>query len=322
MPVRPLAALALALCLSACGLPAGGPTGASFPEAAAPPGGEPPPFALIEADAAVARALVIREAEAAGGGLEDDGAALGQRIAIGDLVQVSLFEPTGGGLLADQGGTRALPAQAVDDGGAVRIPFAGDVRVAGLSPPEAARAIERRLEGQAIEPQALVVIQDSAKRSVAVLGDAVEGGGQIRLTGGGERLLDVLAAAHETEVRLTRAGRTTSIDAETLLARPEQNVHVRPRDVIVVEHRPRRFSVLGAASENAQIPFGQSRLSLAEALAKARGLVDTRADPAGVFLARYETAETLAAPSARPRSCRARRRRSSIVSTSAGRRRC
>jgi polysaccharide export outer membrane protein len=48
------------------------------------------------------------------------------------------------------------------------------------------------------------------------------------------------------------------------------------------------FGALGAQQ---QIPFGMWRISLAEAVAKAGGLVDSIADPASVFLYRGETRE-------------------------------
>ncbi len=53
---------------------------------------------------------------------------------------------------------------------------------------------------------------------------------------------------------------------------------------------PQSFSVLGATGTNAELNFSAEKMNLAEALAKAGGLIDQRADPAGVFLFRYEPA--------------------------------
>jgi polysaccharide export outer membrane protein len=289
--------------LSACStLPAAGPTTAAFTEAAAPATEDAAaPFTLIETTPMVAEILATRDPGPRLAGLASGPENLGQRVAVGDIVQISLFEPTGGGLFGaagaidDGAAARTLPAQTVSGVGAVRVPYAGDVRVAGLTAAEAAERIEAALEGQAIEPQAIVAIADSPSQAVTVVGDAVAGGGRVRLSGAGERVLDVLAAAgglsapaYEAVLRLTREGRSASIDLGQLLARPEQNVPVQPRDVIAVERRPQYFSVLGAANDNAQIAFGQSTLTLAEALGKAKGLIDSRADAAGVFVIRYE----------------------------------
>ena len=50
--------------------------------------------------------------------------------------------------------------------------------------------------------------------------------------------------------------------------------------------------MLGATGRNATVEFDQDRLSLIEALGKAGGLNDNRADATGVFLFRYENAKT------------------------------
>ena len=44
-----------------------------------------------------------------------------------------------------------------------------------------------------------------------------------------------------------------------------------------------------------QVTFGAEKVTLAEALAKAGGLLDLRADPAGVFLFRFEPAAVVGA---------------------------
>src|SRR5260370_42356022 len=51
---------------------------------------------------------------------------------------------------------------------------------------------------------------------------------------------------------------------------------------------PKTFSVFGGAGKNEAITFDAAEISLSEALAKSGGLRDDRADPAGVFVFRYE----------------------------------
>lgn len=46
--------------------------------------------------------------------------------------------------------------------------------------------------------------------------------------------------------------------------------------------------MFGATGQNNEIRFSGATMNLAEALAKAGGLQDSRSDPAGVFLFRYE----------------------------------
>jgi len=64
---------------------------------------------------------------------------------------------------------------------------------------------------------------------------------------------------------------------------------------LTLVRRRQTFSVFGATGRNTAITFDSDRLSLSEALAKAGGLLDDRADPKAVFLFRYEPAQTVQA---------------------------
>ena len=81
----------------------------------------------------------------------------------------------------------------------------------------------------------------------------------------------------------------------TLLSNPQENVYVRPRDVITVVREPLTFTAFGSTGKNASVPFETASLSLEEAIAKAGGLLDNRADPAGIFLLRFEPTKLAAA---------------------------
>ena len=192
-------------------------------------------------------------------------------------------------------GTR-IPDQTVGTDGAISVPYAGRVAAAGRTPGEVERTIKARLAGRALDPQVLVVVKKSVANSVAVAGASV-GGKRVALSPGGNRLLQVIAAAggsdapvHETYVRLSRGGVTATIPLATLVAEPSEDIYAEPGDVLTLERRQRSFSVFGAAGKNSTLTLTGERMSLAEALAKAGGLVDTRADPRAVFLFRYEPA--------------------------------
>lgn len=190
-------------------------------------------------------------------------------------------------------GTR-IPDQHVGSDGGISIPYAGRIAAAGRTPEEVQRAIEQRLAGKALDPQALVVVRESAANSVAVAGEGVAGR-RVPLSPGGDRLLQVIAAAggdkapvHDTFVQLSRNGTTASAPLALLVGDPSQNIYAAPGDVVTLVHRPQTFSVFGAAGENNAISFSKDRLSVAEALAKAGGLLDEQADARAVFLFRYE----------------------------------
>src|SRR5439155_19825847 len=137
-------------------------------------------------------------------------------------------------------------------------------------------------------------IKQSAANSVSVAGEVI-GGKRVPLSPGGDRLLQVIAAAggakappHDTFVRLSRNGVTATVPLATLVADPDQDIFAEPGDVLTLVRRPQTFSIFGATGKNAAITFNSERLSLNEALAKAGGLLNDRADARAVFLFRYE----------------------------------
>jgi polysaccharide biosynthesis/export protein len=190
-------------------------------------------------------------------------------------------------------GTR-IPDQPVASDGKISVPYAGRIAAAGRTPDEVQHIIEERLAQKALDPQALVVVKRSAANSVSVAGEVI-GGARIPLSPGGDRLLQVIAAAgganapvHDTFVQLSRGGVTTSVPLATLVADPGQDIFAEPGDVLTLVKRPQTYSVFGATGKNAALTFTTDRLSLTEALAKAGGLLDERADARAVFLFRYE----------------------------------
>jgi polysaccharide export outer membrane protein len=220
-------------------------------------------------------------------GAPDDGAA-----RIGDRTG----QPARGAGQAGRPGT-AIPDQPVGPDGAITIPYAGRVSAAGRTATELGRRIEALLGPIAIDPQALVIVRRGAGSMVTVAGEGIEGR-RVPLAPGGTRLLEVIAAAggattpvHETFVRLTRDGVSATAPLAELVANPDQNIFARPGDVLILSRAPQTLSVFGAAGRNASITFGTERLSLSEALAKAGGLPDQRADPGAIFVMRHEPAE-------------------------------
>src|SRR5262249_50765012 len=80
------------------------------------------------------------------------------------------------------------------------------------------------------------------------------GGARVPLSAGGDRLLQVIAAAggakappHDTFVRLSRDGVTATLPLATLVDHPEQDIYARPGDVLTLGRRPATLRVFGAA---------------------------------------------------------------------------
>ena len=103
---------------------------------------------------------------------------------------------------------------------------------------------------------------------------------------------------YETFVRLTRDVVTVTIPMEAL-------VEPRRKYLRVAWGRadfgspPANLFCVRSDGPNTQVSFNAEKVTLAEALAKAGGLQDLRADPAGVFLFRFEPPDVVDALKAR-----------------------
>jgi polysaccharide export outer membrane protein len=177
------------------------------------------------------------------------------------------------------------------------VPYAGQVRAAGLTPAEVQRAVEAALRDKAIEPQVMVTVTGSPSTFVTVAGD-VAGPKRLPLTLKGDHLIDVIATAggtrapdYDTFVRLTRGSSSATVSLARIVRDPGENIYLRPDDLLYVYTDPQIYTAFGATLRNASFPFETDRLTLAEAVGRAGGLNDNRADPRGVFVFRYEDPE-------------------------------
>jgi polysaccharide biosynthesis/export protein len=292
-----------ALALAGCALPASGPSARAFTAQT----DEPPDLSIAVIDVSPQTLLAQRARPsmslAARFGSGSRNADL--RLARGDVVALSLWEAPPGTLFStsiitgqsvSNTSTISIPAQSVEADGTIGVPFAGRIQVAGDTPATVEDKIKQALQRKAVQPQALISVTKSSVNSVTVTGE-VAGGSRVPLSAGGERVLDAIAAAgglrapvHESVVELTRSHATARVRFERLLNTPSENLYLQPGDTVAVVREPETFSVLGATGRNDELPFETSRMSMAQALAKAGGLEDIRADATGVFLFRVESA--------------------------------
>lgn len=302
--IRSCVAIGAAALLSACSiLPGAGPSGEALIESGTATAERPEPaFAVVEIGDPVVDVLSRRATPGLRGSFGDYRPPASQTIGVGDVLQITLWEAAGGGLfsapIVDRAypgsHSAAIPEQTVGRDGAVTVPYAGRIRVTGRTQQEVEAAIVERLRGKAIEPQALVSVSRNVSNTVTVTGE-VTNGARVPLTLRGDRVMDVIASAggfrspvHETFVSLTRGDRTARAPVQALLANPREDVYVRPGDILTVERTPQTFTVAGALGTNAVTPFDARGITLEEAIGKAGGVADHRADPGGVFVLRYE----------------------------------
>ena len=225
------------------------------------------------------------------------------RFGVGDIVTITIFEANAGGLFIPQeAGSRAgnfvtLPNEPIDTSGNISVPYGGSLRAAGKTPTEVEREIVAALKNRAIDPQAVVALATQNTSLISVLGE-VNTPNRFPAQPAGEHLLDAITRAggikdqgYDTWVVLERKGTRAAAPFRELIANPANNVWVWPNDTIYVFQQPQTFLAFGASGQQGQFPFGDWHISLAEAVAKAGGLLDVQADPASVYLYRCEPRE-------------------------------
>jgi polysaccharide export outer membrane protein len=234
-------------------------------------------------------------------------------IGAGDGIEVSVWEAPPamlfGGVVVDprMGLTTSqvtvFPEQMVSSEGTINMPFAGHVSVAGHNPQWIEAEIAQRLKNKANQPQVLVRVTHNATLNVTIVGE-VTASTRMPLTAKGELLLDALAAAgglkqpvNKTTLQITRGDKFQSLPLEMIIRDPRQNIVLQPGDVITALYQSLSFTVLGATGKNDEVNFEAQGISLAQALARAGGLNDLRADARGVFIFRLEDAAALDWPS-------------------------
>ncbi len=295
-------ALVLTAVVAGCStLPGNGPDGGDF--AARAVVDEVRRYEILDVNPFVVSVLSRRPQDSLLGTFGDYRAPIDPRIGVGDTVAITIWEAAAGGLFSaplvtdrfTTGSKSAtIPEQVVGRDGAITVPFAGRLRVVNQTVDQVQRQIERALDGKAIQPQVLVSVVRPISKSVTVSGE-VAGGARIPLTVKGDRLLDVIATAggirvpvNETFIQLSRGGRTVRVAMSRVVVDPRENIFMRPDDVVTLVRDQQKVVLYGATGRNAEAAFEADQMSLAEGLAKAGGLLDHRADPAGVFVLRLE----------------------------------
>ena len=230
-------------------------------------------------------------------------------VGAGDVLEVTIWEaapatlfgtvtpPNAVGIATSH--PTALPDQPIDDDGTIYVPFAGRVPAAGKTLQAIAADIVERLQKKANQPEVLVRMTHSFASNAIVVGE-VNLSTRVPLVPGNEHLLDALAAAGgvrqpvtKTTIQLTRADSVYSLPLETIIKDPHQNVPLLPGDVVTALFQPFSFTALGASGKNEEINFETQGISLAQAIARSGGLIDSRSNARGVFVFRFEAKSAL-----------------------------
>jgi polysaccharide export outer membrane protein len=268
-----------------------------------------PDYVLVKLTPTVVDILKEYGPGAIAGSFPDHRPPPGIRFGIGDTVAVSIFEAAAGGLfIPAEAGVRpgnfvALPNQNVDLNGFITVPYAGQVKANGRTPVDIQKDIVKAIGNRAIEPQVVVSLITQNTSLISVLGE-VKTPARLTANAAGERILDLIARAGglagpgwESWVTLERGGKRATVPFGALMYQPANNVWIHPGDTIYVYREPQVFLAFGAFTiggnfgGQAQFPFDMWKITMAQAMAKAGGLIDAQAEPAGVYVYRREPRE-------------------------------
>ncbi|SOT40911.1 polysaccharide biosynthesis/export family protein [Burkholderia cenocepacia] len=301
-----------AIVLTGCaGIPSSGPSSAQI-GGVADSQNNPLGIQVVDLTDEVARKLHAERSSADFSTVFGDRPKFQQQLGIGDTIEVSIWEAPPATLFgaaqvdARSGPSNArvtvLPDQMIDSNGNIDVPFIGAIKASGRTPVELQQQIARKLRPIAHDPQVLVKLSRNVTSYVTVVGD-VASSNRMQLTPRGERLLDALASAggvrqpiDKVMLQVTRGSTVASLPLDVVIRDPRQNVPLQAGDVVTALFQPFSFTALGATGKNQEINFEAQGITLAQALARAGGLEDTRSDARGVFIFRLEHADAMRWP--------------------------
>jgi polysaccharide export outer membrane protein len=299
------------LALAGCGIiPSDGPSGRAVVQAGG--AARAAPYLLVKLDYRVAEAASSAPRKVTLSLADASSEARDDIIREGDTLVVSIYEASGAAVFSSGGADAPLTGSSthqdlpttprvVDADGCVTLPFAGRIRVAGLTPDAAGAAIRGVVRGQFDNPQVLVDVTSSSANSVSVLGD-VRNVNRFRLTPHNDRLLDVIAEAggptlpyQDILIEIVRGSESVKAPMTEVMDDPAENIRLAPHDQVRLLPNERKYSVFGAFGHVTQTPITDPHLSLAGAISRAGGLDTWTADDTSVFVFRFERPEVIAA---------------------------
>ena len=205
------------------------------------------------------------------------------------------------GQVLQQPYTTALPGQAdpfgqtISADGTIYFPFIGRIRAAGKTASELRDQIAAGLTPYIKNPQVDVRVLSYRGQKVQVTGE-VKTPGPLAISDVPLTLVDAITRSGGTNsdadlqrVRLTRNKQLYVLDANGLLDRGDttQNVMLQAGDIInVPDNTNSRVFVLGEVKSPQPLYMLKGRLSIADALSQAGGILDTDANPRQIYVMR------------------------------------
>nr|WP_325168824.1 polysaccharide biosynthesis/export family protein [Paracoccus caeni] len=286
-----MAVLAAMTLLSACALPRSGPSKNEIYSGAVEKGGN---AHVIYVNDHVTRTANFAPSYGFSSSFQRAGQVGADEIRPGDVLGLSIWENVDDGLLTSLGNSSTnLQEIQVDSGGYIFVPYAGRIMAAGNTPEQLRNIITDRLSAQTPDPQVTVARVAGDGATVSVMGK-VNGQGVFPIERPTRSLSAMLARAGgvsvEPEVAVVTVKRGNEMGKVWLtdLYAGQNDIALRPGDIILVEEDQRSFTALGALGGQTRVPLGNEMINAVEAIAMVGGLNSNLADPTGVFVLRDE----------------------------------
>lgn len=301
--MKKLGAVLLVALLSACAKPSDGPTAGNIRSATFPRTNEKiPVIELANAPAATVSASGLQSASGPGLTALRNTGYNAQRLRRGDVIDITVLDTGEDGLFSPtQSKTLNLGRFTVDQSGSVNIPFVGKQRVVDSTPEGLQSQVVAGLKGSAVNPQAVVTVVDKPTSAVMLSG-AVKNAGKIVLTARQERVLDALnqaggptVAPGAATVTVVRGSQRASAPLDRVMREDRQNIRLSPDDQVMIDGDAASYTALGAFKSAGEFQFETGKLTLAQAVGRAGGLLDDRADARNVYVFRNEITQVPAA---------------------------
>lgn len=216
------------------------------------------------------------------------------RLGPGDRLAVRIWESGTPSVFGATGGLADVGEVVVDEAGRLYVPYAGSIRVAGLTIAQARSEVLKRLRTVVANPQVDIRSVETRSRLVSVQGAASKTGsyaidrGRSQL---GQLLAEVAPDQKNPEmlaVTVRRDGQTATVRLSDVYDNPKLDIPLRPGDSVILSEVVENVTVLGATGEQGTVQIPKRDFTLVEALGAAKGLSADTADPRAVFVVRLQ----------------------------------
>lgn len=217
------------------------------------------------------------------------------QVGVGDVLNIIVYDhpeltiPAGSERSAEESGTL------VHADGSIHYPYIGNIQVEGKTVTEIRRILTRRLATYISDPQVEVSVAAFRSKKFYVSGAVADPGVQ-PITNVPITVLDAISQAGGAadnanwhQVTLNRSGADINLSLYEMLQNGDmtQNRLMQPGDVLHVSSAENQaISIMGQVRNPGQIQAGRERISLTDALSRAGGVVEARAEPSGIFVIR------------------------------------